>query len=119
MTEGQKAGVVLAACLAGLAVLLSVISLTRPQPSQGNNVVQAAEQYVTDYALQNGAQVDNEKVIAYRVNGNDAVVRVAITFRPFFQVAPGRRLYGPTSHVTLVVKLHKSSWTPGYLVVAK
>ena len=104
--------------LALIAIALGIVSVTRPQPSQGKDVVQAAEAYIQDVASQNSLRIENEKVIAYRTTGDDAVVRVLVRYQPYFQITKNRRLYGPTSVVTLIVKLHKGLWTAGSLTAA-
>ena len=106
----------LATCLSVIALGVALIGLTLPQaPSQGQNVVQAAETYIKDLATQNSLRIDKEQVVAVRENGDDAVVLVKVTYTPYFQPGPGApRLYGPQQTVTLTVHLHKSSWNAGY-----
>lgn len=108
----------IAIALALIGTVLWVVALTRTTATPGKTVTQAAEAYIQDVAAQNSLRIENEKVLAYRVNGTDAVVRVLVRFQPFFQVAPGRRLYGPTTVVTLVVKLHRGDWNAGSLTAA-
>ena len=108
----------IAVVLAVAACALGIINLTRPTGTPAKSVTQAAVAYIQDVADQNSLKVDREKIVAYRVTGTDAVVRVQVTYRPFFQVAKNRRLYGPTNVVTLVVKLHRGDWTAGSLTAA-
>lgn len=108
----------LAVALALIACALGIINLTRSTSTPGKTVVQAAETYVQDVASQNSLRIQDEKVLAYRVDGTDAVVRVRVRFQPYFQIGPGRRLYGPTNVVTLVVKLHRGDWNAGSLTAA-
>ena len=114
----MKAAIVLAFCTASFAILLSVAALMRPAVTPGKSVTEAAVAYIQDVADQNSLKVDREKIVAYRVDGTDAVVRVRVTYRPYFQIAKNRRLYGPTNVVTLVVKLHRGDWTAGSLTAA-
>lgn len=101
--------------LALIAIALGVLALTRPQPSQGKSLSQAAESYIKDLATQNSLRIDKEQVVAVRENGDDAVVLVKVTYTPYFQPGPGApKLYGPQQTVTLTVHLHKSSWNAGY-----
>lgn len=100
--------------LAVIACAIAAVSFTRPQPSTGEGVVDAAKQYVQDIAKQNSLKVDGIKIVAVRETGNEAVVRLIVRYHPYLQITPTQTVKGPETTVTLGVHLHRSSWNAGY-----
>lgn len=104
----------IAAALAAAALLVSILAYTKPAPSNGAGLVQAAKQYLQDIAKQNSLKIDGMKVIAVRETGDEGIVRVEVTYHPYLQLSKTQTLKGPEATITLAVHLHRSNWNAGY-----
>ena len=104
----------LAAALALAACIISLLAFTKPAPSSGASLVDAAKQYLQDIAKQNSLKIDGLKVVAVRQTGDEGIVRMVVTYHPYLQITKTQTIKGPETTITLAVHLHRSYWNAGY-----